>query len=150
LAGYSALALERNKGVVRRYFQEALDPGAPEVVNDLFAENCVIYRPGLAPLHGLETVRLIVAMAHEIYSEFRSTLHDIVAEGDTVAVRLTHNAVYRGSWATPLGTFDCTGQSTQWEAMVIFKIHDGKIVEERVVRDELGMMINIGLLQPAG
>ena len=142
------MSIEQNKELVRRYFQEALDPGTPEVIGELFADDCVIHRPGLEPLHGVETVRLIVAMAHEIYSKFRSTLHDLVAEGDTVAVRLTHNAVYRGPWTTPLGTFDCTGKAIEWQAMVMFKIYHGKIIEERVVRDELGMMLEVGLLQP--
>ena len=142
------MSVELNKEIVRRYFKEALDSGAPEVVGDLFAEDCVIYRPGLEPLHGLETVRFIVAMAHEIYSEFRSTLHDIIAEGDTVAVRLTHNVVHRGQWTTRLGTFDCTGKAVEWQAMVMFKIQNRKIVEERVFRDELGMVLEAGILTP--
>lgn len=139
---------ETNKKVVRRYFEEALDPGNPDILEELFADNCVIYRPGLEPLHGLEMISLIVTAAHEIYIKFKTTIHEMIAEGDFVAVRLTHNAVYRGVWNTPVGAFDCTDKKTNWQAMVMFKLDNAKIIEERVMRDELGMLLDVGALTP--
>jgi len=59
------------------------------------------------------------------------------------------NAVYRGEWCTRIGTFECTGKPTTWDAIAIFVLTDGKIVEERVMCDELGMLLNVGALELA-
>ena len=142
------MSIEQNKELMRRYFREALDQGRPEIVDDLFTKDCTIYRPDMEPFEGSESVQMIVTLAHKIYSSFHTTINDVVAEGDLVAVRLTHDAVYSGQWQTRLGTFDCTDKKVQWEALVLFKMRDGKIAEERVFRDELGMMLEVGILKP--
>jgi ketosteroid isomerase-like protein len=33
--------------------------------------------------------------------------------------------------------------------MALFRLRDGKITEERVFRDELGMLLDVGVLKPA-
>lgn len=141
------MVIENNKAVVRYYF-DALDAGQAEMVDVLFAKDCRIYRPEQSePLVGIELVRLIVLGAHQLFSEFKTTIHDMVQEGERVAVRITHDAVYRDKWTTRIGTFEVTGKPTQWNAMAIFVFRDVKIVEEYVMRDELGMLISIGALQ---
>jgi SnoaL-like polyketide cyclase len=39
-------------------------------------------------------------------------------------------------------------ETITWEAIVIFRFEDGKIAEEWVSRDELGMLRAAGILQP--
>jgi ketosteroid isomerase-like protein len=143
------MAKEDNKAIVRRYF-EALDAGNVELVEVLFSKDCRIYRPEQPePLVGIELVRLIVLGAHQLYSELKTTIHDMIQEGERIAVRITHNAVYRNKWTTRIGTFDCVGKPTKWDAMAIFVLRDGKIIEEHVMRDELGMLLSMGVLQRA-
>jgi ketosteroid isomerase-like protein len=141
------MAKEDNKAVVRRYF-EVLDAGNTGAVDALFSKDCRIYRPEQPePLVGTDLVRLIVLGAHQLYSEFKTTIHDMIQEGECVAVRLTHNAVYRDKWTTRIGTFDCVGKPTKWDAMAMFVLRGGKIIEEHVMRDELGMLLSVGALQ---
>lgn len=137
------------KAVVARYF-EALDAGDPAAIPDLFSGDCCIYRPELPePLVGSKAVQLVVTMAHQIYQSFHTTVLDLLEDGDAVVMRHRHDAVYRGDWRTRIGTFAVAGQATSWEAMALFRLRDGKIVEERVFRDELGMLLDIGALTPA-
>ena len=63
-------------------------------------------------------------------------------------MRVRHAAVYRGAWRTRVGEFELAGKPTAWEAMALFRLRDGKITEERVFRDELGMLLDVGALQP--
>jgi len=136
------------KAVVARYF-EALDAGDPGVIPELFAEDCRIYRPELPePLVGSRAVQLVVTMAHQIYQSFRTTVLDLVEDGDVVVMRHRHDAVYRGDWRTRIGTFAVAGRPTSWEAMALFRLRDGRIVEERVFRDELGMLLDVGVIGP--
>jgi ketosteroid isomerase-like protein len=141
--------MAEKKKVVSRYF-DALDTGDLDVIPDLFAADCRVFRPELPePLVGAEAVKLVVAMAHRIYEKFRTTLLDSFEDGDAVVMRLRHDAVYRGEWRTRIGTFDLRGKPISWEAMALFRLHDGKIVEERVFRDELGMLLSAGVVRPA-
>jgi predicted ester cyclase len=39
-----------------------------------------------------------------------------------------------------------SGKTVSWPAIAIFRIRDGKIAEEWVNRDELGMLIELGVL----
>ena len=135
--------------LVTRYFA-ALDAGDSRAVDDLFHDDCRIHRPERSePLVGIDVVRAIVAIAGRTYEHLSTTLLDVVEEGDTVMVRLRHEAVHRGEWRTRIGTFDVPGCSLQWEAMAMFRLRDGRIAEERVVRDELGMLLAVGALTPA-
>lgn len=135
------------KTVVASYFA-ALDSGDAEAIPGLFSDDCRIFRPELPrPLVGADAVKVVVAMAHRIYEQFETTLLDSLEAGGTVAVRVRHDAVYRQEWRTRVGTFDVAGKPISWEAMALFRLDDGKIIEERVFRDELGMLLDVGALE---
>ena len=86
----------------------------------------------------------------QVYSEFSTTIHDLIVEDDRVACRLSHRAVNRGEWTSRLGRHDVAGKPVSWPAIAIFRFRDGKIAEEWVSRDELGMLIDLGVLAPFG
>jgi ketosteroid isomerase-like protein len=134
--------------VVAKYF-EALEKGDPSVIPELFAADCRVFRPELAkPLLGVDAVKAVVTRAHQLFDEFTATVLDSIEERDMVAVRIRHEAVYRGDWRTRIGNFDVAGRRTSWEAMALFRLRDGKVTEERVFRDELGMLLDVGALEP--
>jgi ketosteroid isomerase-like protein len=135
--------------VVASYF-EALEKGDPSAIPELFARDCRIFRSELSePLLGVEGIQAIVVRAHQLFDKFTARVLDSVEDGDTVAVRIRHDAVYRGEWRTRIGTFDLAGKPIAWEAMALFRLRDGKIIEERVFRDELGMLLEVGALERA-
>ncbi len=135
--------------VVAKYF-EALEKGDPSVIPELFAADCRVFRPELSePLVGVDAIKVVVTRAHRFFDKFKATILDSIEERDRVAVRVKHEAVYRGEWRTRIGNFDVAGRPTSWEAMALFRLRDGKIAEERVFRDELGMLLDVGALKPA-
>jgi ketosteroid isomerase-like protein len=140
------MSSETNKATVRAYFR-ALDSGDVPALEGLFTEDCLIYRPGLAePLRGLEAIRQIVRNAKRNYSRMDSEIHDLVAEGDLVSCRLTHNVTMAGIWTSRLGTHDVTGRSLTWHPLVLFRFRGDRIAVEWVCRDELGMAIDLGIV----
>jgi hypothetical protein len=58
--------------------------------------------------------------------------------------------VNRSEWTSRLGTHTVAGKTVSWPAIAIFRLHDGKIAEEWVSRDELGMLIDLGVLNRQG
>lgn len=130
--------------VVRRYFHEMLDQGAMELIEVLFHPRCVMHRPG-GSVVGLEAVRTVLAHRKETFSRFETEIHDLFGCGDRLAARLTHRGVGCGVWRLRPGTFDISGKTVTWNSMAIFRFEEDKIIEEWVTRDELGIILQLGL-----
>ena len=138
---------ETNKAIVRRYFEEALDKRNLDVLDEIVAIDCVIHRPETSEaIYGREAFKNALEGILQTYSEFNTTIHDLVAEDNRVACRLSHQAVNREGWISRLGRHDVAGKPVNWQAMAIFHIRAGKIAEEWVSRDELGMLIQLDVL----
>jgi len=132
--------------LVRRYFHEALDQGKTEVLEELFHPQCVMHRPG-GTVVGLEAVRGVVAHRKETYGQFRTEIHDVFGAADRLVARLTHHAVGSGIWRSRFGSYDVTGKSVTWDAIAICRFATKRIIEEWVTRDELGMILQFGLVK---
>ena len=141
------MSVTENKSVVRRYFEEVIDRGRLELLGDLAAADCVIHRPeATQAIRGVAAFKQAVGGILSVYSEFRTTIHDMIAEGDKVACRLTHEGVHATDWTSRIGTHAVAGKPVSWNAIAIFRLADGKIAEEWVSRDELGMLMQLGAL----
>jgi predicted ester cyclase len=142
------MSTDDNKAIVRRYFEEVLDNRHLDVLDEIVAIDCIIHRPEAPePIRGLESFKHALEGILQFYSEFTTTTHDLIAEEDRVACRLSHRAVNRREWTSRLGRHDVAGKPVSWLAVAIFRFGDGKIAEEWVSRDELGMLIQLGILR---
>ena len=142
------MSIESNKAIVRRYLEEAVDKRKLEILDEIVSMDCVIHRPEASePIRGLEAFRQALDRILQVYSEFKTTIHDVIAEEDRVACRLSHRAVNGSEWTSRLGAHAVAGKTVSWPAIAIFRFHDGKIAEEWVSRDELGMLIELGVLE---
>lgn len=144
------MSIAANKTTVRRYFEEALDKRNLDVLDEIVTTNCIIHRPEASePIRGLEAFKHALKRILQ-NSEFTTTIHNLIAEEDRVACRLSQRAVNRNEWTSRLGRHAVAGKTVSWPAIKIFRICDGKIAEEWVNRDELGMLIELGLVKPSG
>ena len=141
------MTVSHQKAIVRRYFEEVLDRRKIEILNELVTADCIIHRPEMAePIGGVEAFRKTLKGILQVYSEFSTTIHDLIAEEDRVACRLSHQALHRGEWTSRLGRHEVAGKSVTWDAIAIFRFREGHIAEEWVSRDELGMLIQLGIV----
>jgi predicted ester cyclase len=139
-----------HKATVRRYFEEAVDKRNLDVLDEIVAADCLIHRPeAQEPISGLTAFKQGLGRVLQVYSEFSTTVHDLIAEDDGVACRLRHVAMNRGQWTSRLGRHEVAGKPVSWPAIVIFRFREGKIAEEWVCRDELGMLIDLGVVTPS-
>jgi predicted ester cyclase len=144
----SKISIADNKTTVRRYFEEALDKRNLDLLDEIVTTDCMIHWPEASePIRGLEAFKHAPERILQTYSEFTTTIHDLIAEEDRVACRLSHRTVNRSEWTSRLGWHAGAGKTVSWPAIAIFRIRDGKIAEEWVSRDELGMLIELGVLE---
>ena len=140
--------LSAEKEIVRRYFHEVLDQGKVGLDDELFHPLCVMHRPG-GTVVGINSVRGVAERRKETFSQFETQIHDIFGSADRLVARLTHRGVGGGLWRSRVGSHDVSGKTVSWNAIAIFRFEDHRIIEEWVTRDELAMVLQLGLLEPA-
>ena len=128
---------ELNKEVVGRYV-EALNRGDIETLRQLFTPDALVY--GVLGWGGLDEVVPIWQQLHQGLA-LELTAEQMVAEGDTVAVRYTE----RGTFQDAFMGHQPTGKSYELVAMEWFVLRDGKIHRRWGARDSASQARQIGL-----
>lgn len=144
-------ALEANKALVRRHFEETFNQRHLASCEALFAHDFIEHAaapfssttPGLVdgPRHMRETVEWLVAQ----YPDLQMRVDQLVAEGDLVVARVRSTGTNLG----PLnGVMPPTGRRFDSYACHWFRVTDGKLSEHWAVRDDLTSMIQVGVIAP--
>ena len=139
----STTELETNKAQFRRIYEEMFNQGNLANVDELIAPDCINHEvpPGMNN-RGPESARQVVMMLRTAFPDLHFTIEELVAEGDTVAGRVTMSGTHLG----PFQGIPPTGRSFQQAHMHFVRFRDGKAVEHRAVRDDLGMMRQLGVI----
>jgi steroid delta-isomerase-like uncharacterized protein len=132
--------------IVRAYGEEVWSQGITDAVDRYVARDYVRYDPGLPfDVRGPEGIRQIVHMYRSAFPDIGFTPADIVEDGDRVAVRWEIRGTHRGE----LMGIPPTGLPVDLTAIEIFRLADGRIVEQWVAVDNLGMLRQLGVFPPA-
>jgi predicted ester cyclase len=140
---------EHNMAVVRCYFDQLLGDKKVAIADQVFTSDAVMHRPG-TPVTGIDNVKKLLAVMPSRYYEFKTSYLDMIATGDRVAVRLKHDVIFSKDVILPFrtGKYPVGGMPLNWTAHTYFRFKEGKIAEEWVERDELGMLLSLGILKP--
>ena len=118
------MATAENKEVLRRIFDEVINRKNLDLADELYAEEHVLHPEASGVGRGPEGMKRAFAGLHEEFPDIRVDIESMVAEGDTVAVRLTFS-----------GTHAPTGQRAAWPEMVFTRFSDGRAAESWEVTD---------------
>ena len=124
-----------------RRFTELFSTGDHALADEVLGEDVVVHL-GEQELRGIEQVKGLVAGYRAAFPDARSTVEDQIAEEGKVATRWRSRGTHRGN----LGDLRPTGREFAIDGVTIERISGGKIVEVWVVRDELGLMRQLGAL----
>ena len=118
-------AEEKNKALVREFFEEAWGKGHVAAVDEFMAADYVEHpRPSTLP-PGTEGLKQLIASYRAAFPDLKSTLEDIFAEGEMVAYRWSVSGTHLGDW---LG-IPPTGNHVTATGITLFRIVLGKVVE---------------------
>ena len=134
---------ETNKALLRRTYEEWFNQGNLTNVDELIAPDCINHEvpPGMNN-RGPESARQVVTMLRSAFPDLHFTIEELVAEGDTVVGRVTMSGTHLG----PFMGMAPTGRSLQQDQVHLVRFQDGKGIEHRAVRDDLGMMQQLGVI----
>ncbi len=132
---------EQNKEIVKRVM-ELWHKGDFEACKDLFAPEYVWYSPSTAPKPmSLEEAIEFTKMIFNAFPDSSWTIEELFAAGDRVVTRWLYKGTHEGEF---MG-IPPTGNKLEFGGILITRIENGKIVEEREDADALGMMQQLGM-----
>jgi len=138
--------------VVQRFFA-AINRGDIGAAADEFAPDALNYGE-VVPRDGRLFFKTGLDDILHTFPDWRMRVADLVAEGESVVVLSRVTGTHRGVGHLPLnGALLMDVQPTARKIDVAhihwFKIHDGKIADHYVARDDVGMYKQLGILQGA-
>jgi steroid delta-isomerase-like uncharacterized protein len=139
------MSLEANKALIRRLVAEGWGKGDQATVDALLAPNFVDHAAELGG--GASDAAGFKEQVREFRAAFpdgRTQIDDLIAEGDKVVLRWTDGGTHRG----PFMGVAPTGKRVTLTGIDIYRIADGKIVEYWCSEDVLGLLEQLGAVQP--
>jgi steroid delta-isomerase-like uncharacterized protein len=138
-------ALEENKGLIRRWFEEVWNKGRADAIAEMLAEDAVVH--GLSddaakPLRGPEGFLPFHTQFREAFPNIEVVVEDTIAEGDKVVARCSVRGKYSGD---SLG-FKASGSQAEFDGIAIARLKDGKFVESWNNFDFMKMYRQLGAI----
>jgi predicted ester cyclase len=140
------MATEENKAIARRWGEEVWGKGSQAAIDELLAANFVFNYPLPGATPDLKGYKQTVTMMLGPFADIQSTMEDMVAEGDKVAVRWSYRFKHTGEF---MGIAP-TGKQVTITGISILRIAGGKIVEEWGEMNNLGMLQQMGVIPAQG
>ena len=140
------MSTEENKALILRLYEEVWNQHNPEAADDFVAAD--VFTRGMLPeyQHGVDGYKHLVRWLHTAMPDLRMTIEDIIAEGDKVAAFVTFSGTHTG----PLRDLDPSGRQVSVEQTHWYRLANGKVAETWSVRDDLGMMQQLGAIPQLG
>jgi predicted ester cyclase len=130
-----------NKETARRTWQEIYPACDVEALRAIVDPDVVHHgaRPEEPP--GFEGVAATMLWLGKVFSDQRWEVHEVVEEGDLVALRATHHGRQTGD----LFGIAPTGREVAYEHFHLLRFRDGKAVEHWGMHDQATLMRQLGV-----
>jgi steroid delta-isomerase-like uncharacterized protein len=132
-------ALDANKALVRRAI--GYNHGAAGEAAEIFAPDFVAHMPGQPAMDRAAFEQFVGTVAAGLPG-YTYEIHDQIAQGDLVVNRIT----WRGVHSATLAGVPATGRSVELRGINMFRVKEGRVVEQWAELDMLGLLQQIGAI----
>jgi steroid delta-isomerase-like uncharacterized protein len=132
---------EDNKAAVRRFYEEVINARNAATIDELLAADSVDHTFGG---QGVEASKQFFTMLFQAFPDLRVEVHDVVAEGDLVAARVTYSGTHQGEF---MG-IPATGRQAQTAGVDFFRMQDGRQAEHWGGPDMASLLQQLGVISP--
>lgn len=137
------MLVENNKTLARSYFEEVVNKGNLDSIDELFAPNHIWHDPTVIEgAQGLARLREHAADLRTHFLDFHYTIEDQIAEGDKVVTRWT----FHGTRKNDPRFISSFSRPVMMMGTTINRIVDGKIAESWVIYDRMAMVQQFGTI----
>ena len=145
------MAVEQNKRLIARVFEEAFNQGRLDVIDEAVAENAVDHQHPDEPSFR-EHLKQVVGAMRTAFPDLRFELTEMVGEGEWVAVHSTMTGTNTGELRRPLMlppgapvALPATGRPVRVAHMHMIRFQDGRNTQLLHVMDTMAMVGQLGL-----
>jgi steroid delta-isomerase-like uncharacterized protein len=132
-----------NKEIFRRVVEEVIEGGDFAAFDELIDEQIVCHDPSEpGPIRGHDAYRASMELYRRALAGLQVRIDDQIAEGDKVVTRWTAT----GRHDSDLFGMPATGKDVEFTGIDIDRIENGRIVEEWVNWDTLGLLYQLGVI----
>ena len=135
------MSTEANKSLIRRYYEEVLNGGNVTLLDELAVPDYDEHSPFPGQPNGVDGLK---ARVGAIVGSFRPrfTLHELVAEADTVVAYWTNTGTHQGEF---MG-IPPSGRTVTISGVDIHRLRGGRMAEHWHVIEELQMLQQLGAI----
>ena len=125
---------------------EIYNQGRLQFIDELYAPEYVerMPQPGMAPTR--EGFKQFVTSLRTAFPDLHYTIDDTIEVGDKFVTRLTASGTMRGEFAG----MPATGKRATWTEIHIVRVANEHVVEHWGLVQELGMMVQLGVIPAPG
>ena len=120
--------------------EEVFNQGNYDVADDLVAENFYNHEAPDSP--GPEGFKASARWLRTAFPDYHAELRELVVDGDLLVARLMVSGTHQGSF---MGV-PPTGRSFSVQHMHMYRVEGGKLAEHWACRDDLGQLIQLGIV----
>jgi predicted ester cyclase len=136
--------LEANKQLVRDFTAQVFSAHQPHLAAKFMTPDVVWHGGALGTITGVDGLIGLLNSLLGSLPDLYAAEQDILADGDLVSVRYVVTATVRDAL---LGV-PANGTQLRWDAVDIYRVTDGKIVEEWAQDDIASIMAQVGAFNP--
>jgi predicted ester cyclase len=139
------MSVEENKVIVRRFYEEVMNNGDVELLNELMDAEFDDHGEALfGSPHGREVIKQGIIATRSILPDLHVSIEEMIAEDDMVAVRGIMRCTHQGEWlgVTP------TGNELTWKGIAMFRLANGRLMQRWFNSDGLSIVQQLGLVPP--
>jgi steroid delta-isomerase-like uncharacterized protein len=145
-SGGNNMPAEANRRLITGYADEIWHNGRLDQMETYIAAHYVRHDPGLPmPIQGPEGVRQLVAAYRAAFPDLHFEPELMLADGDKAAVRWRITGTHQGE----LMGLPATGKRIAVSAIDVYRFENGKIAEQWVALDNLGILQQLGAIPAA-
>jgi steroid delta-isomerase-like uncharacterized protein len=133
---------ERDKTVVRRYYEEVFNQREIDLVDQLAVEDYIEHDPFPGQGNGRADLKARVQAILSAFAPLQFRLEDLVAEEDQVVVRWSQTGTHTGAF---MG-IPASGREFTIAGIDIHKLRDGRMAEHWHVVDLYGLLMQLGVI----
>lgn len=138
------MSLEENKALVRR-LQEAWNTGNVDILDEILHPTYIVYAP-FKTTKGIEALKKGIISMRVGMPDFYTNIEYMVAEGDKVACYIKWGGTHKGL----MMGFPPSGKKVKLDQIGMYRIENGKLIEQRVAGDRLSFLEQLGVAPPIG
>lgn len=136
------MSVEENTAIAQR-FAQIWGQGSLDLIDDYASPDIAVSYPLLREtVHGPDAFKDVIRGIRSAMPDVECEVHETIAQGDKVVGRWT----MRGTQTGELNGIPPTGKQVTLSGITIYRIADGKVVEEFGEENALGLLQQLGAI----